>query len=217
MQQEPWSSHRREGDGRLQLRIIVAAGAFEGRGPAVIEDIFSVGMVLEIHRHSAKQPAAFVLDQHMLRQPSGLGGRRAARLQRFQERVRDEGIVGAGAGVPGRRRDLGEALDNADACGIAAVRHGYSQRTSNTLSISTARSNGNTLTPTAVRACFPWSPSTCTIRSEQPFTTCGWLAKSGIELTNPPRRTQRTMRSRSPRSALRRCAKTLKPQSRAAS
>ena len=33
--------------------------------------------------------------------------------------------------------------------------------------------------------CFPFSPNTCTKRSEAPFTTAGIFSKSGAQFTNP--------------------------------
>src|SRR5690606_19040758 len=50
---------------------------------------------------------------------------------------------------------------------------GSGQATSNTASISTVTSSGRLPEPTAIRACLPRSPSTSTIRSEQPFITLG--------------------------------------------
>jgi hypothetical protein len=40
-------------------------------------------------------------------------------------------------------------------------------------SISTALSRGRLLTPTATRACLPFSPNSCTSRSEAPLMTLG--------------------------------------------
>ena len=39
--------------------------------------------------------------------------------------------------------------------------------------------------PTAARVCFPLSPKTSTIKSEQPLTTLGWSVKFGAALTIP--------------------------------
>ena len=36
-----------------------------------------------------------------------------------------------------------------------------------------------------VDMCFPFSPNTCTKRSEAPFTTAGIFSKSGAQFTNP--------------------------------
>ena len=37
-----------------QLGIIIATGTFEGMGPAMVEDIFAIGMVLDIERCHAE-------------------------------------------------------------------------------------------------------------------------------------------------------------------
>src|SRR5690349_14307570 len=42
--QEARTGHRREGHGTLQLRIVLAAGAFISVGPGVVEYILAIGM-----------------------------------------------------------------------------------------------------------------------------------------------------------------------------
>src|SRR6185437_11822047 len=104
--------HRRERHRALQLRVISPAASLVGGGPAPIEDIFAVRMALEIERHGADEAPAVVLESEMLRLPPGLARRRAARLERIEERVTEERIVVAGAGVPFGRRYVGEPRDD---------------------------------------------------------------------------------------------------------
>src|SRR6185437_8812370 len=115
--------HRRERHRALQLRVISPAASLVGGGPAPIEDIFAVRMALEIERHGADEAPAVVLESEMLRLPPGLARRRAARLERIEERVTEERIVVAGAGVPFGRRYVGEPRDDFDRDWLAAVRH----------------------------------------------------------------------------------------------
>src|SRR5215469_182738 len=68
------------------------------------------------------------------------------------------------------------------------TRSGYRARchsTSTIISTSTALLKGSPAIPTAERACFPASPNTSTIKSENPFITFGWSPKSSAELTIP--------------------------------
>src|SRR3546814_10551849 len=58
----------------------------------------------------------------MLRQPAGLGARRAAFLQGIEESMGDEGIV-AGASIPGGGRHLGDAADDLHGQAVASIRH----------------------------------------------------------------------------------------------
>lgn len=52
-------------------------------------------------------------------------------------------------------------------------------------SISTAILLDSAATPTAERACFPFSPKTATIKFEEALITCGLSVKFGSELTIP--------------------------------
>ncbi len=52
---------RREGDGGLKLGIIAAAGAHIGVGPAMIEDVLSLAVRLQIAGHAADQRARLSL------------------------------------------------------------------------------------------------------------------------------------------------------------
>lgn len=73
-------------------------------------------------------------------------------------------------------------------------------------SISTHTPNGNDPTPTADRACAPFSfPKMETSISLAPFTTRGWLVKSAPEFTKPVIFRIRTL-SKSPHAAGERCA-----------
>src|SRR5260221_7422187 len=121
--QQTRTRHRSEWHRALQLGIISAAGALIGGGPGMIEDVLAVGMALEIKRRGADQPPARILEREMLRQPTVLRGRRAAFLERLEEIMREERIAGAGAGIPFGSRQLGDAIDDADGEGAAAVRH----------------------------------------------------------------------------------------------
>jgi hypothetical protein len=75
--QKPRAGCRRERDGALQLRIITAAGALEGIGPAVVEDIFALAVVLEIAGQGADKTPVVGLKQHVVPKPAGLGRCRA--------------------------------------------------------------------------------------------------------------------------------------------
>ena len=56
-----------------------------------------------------------------------------------------------------------------------------------TSSISTGALSGNSVTPTAVLACLPFtSPKTLINNSLAPFTTPGIAVKPGAQLTKPP-------------------------------
>src|SRR5208282_5867591 len=213
---------RREGDRDLQLGVIAPAGALVRLGPAVIEDIFAVGVALEVHGCRGDEPARLVLHDEVAGQPAGLAAGRAALLEGREEGVADARVVGAGDGVPRLGLDLGDALDEPDGRRLAPVRHGgppsgaaSAQATSSTAATSTATFTGSEPEPTAKRACLPASPNTSTKRSEAPFTTLGWSANSGTALTKPCTMATRLTRSRLPSCA---CAwaRMLRAQSRAA-
>ena len=55
--QQALAGDRREGDGGLQLRIIAAAGALIGVGPAMIEHVLALAVRFEIAGHAAEQRA----------------------------------------------------------------------------------------------------------------------------------------------------------------
>ena len=106
--QQARPGHRREGDRDLELGVVAPAGALERIRPAVVEDIFAVGVVLEIHRHGAENGAVPALEDDVARVPAGLRRARAAVFERRQEGVADEGVAVAGAAVPRRRVHLGD-------------------------------------------------------------------------------------------------------------
>ena len=89
----------------------------------MVEDVFAVGVALHIERRAADDRAGRVLDDQVLRQPAGLRIGRPALLQRRQEGVAEERIVGAGARVPVRGGHVRHALDRPDRDLLVAVRH----------------------------------------------------------------------------------------------
>ena len=116
------TSSRRPGGGRerhrhLELRIIAAAGALIGVGPAGIEHVFAARVGLQIARHDAGDRAVFGLRHEMLRLPAGARRGRAGGLQGGQESVRDEGVIGANL----RRSDCGLAQASQCAAGMSAM------------------------------------------------------------------------------------------------
>src|SRR6516162_8870937 len=58
MQHHSWSGYGGERHRGEQLRVVSAAGAFEGVRPPVIEDIFSIGMSLCIKRDHTGDPSS---------------------------------------------------------------------------------------------------------------------------------------------------------------
>ena len=130
--EEPLAGDRREGDRGLQLRIIAAAGAQIGVGPAMVEDIFALAVRFQIARHAGDQRSRRILEEKMLRQPAGLARGGAAVLQRAEKSMRDEwvieprrrgwvGLRAARAGIPVGRRHIGDARDGAQQDGLARV------------------------------------------------------------------------------------------------
>ena len=75
----------------------------------MVEHVFAVAVRLHIHRHDADDLAAIASQDRVLRQPAGARIGRSAVLHRAQERVADERIPGAGAGVPVGGIDLRDA------------------------------------------------------------------------------------------------------------
>src|SRR5258708_29994957 len=102
---------------------MAAAGAFMGVGPAVVEDLLAVGMALEAERRRAEEAPIRALEREVLRQPAVFRRRRSALLERIEESMREEGIVGAGAAIPVGGRNRGDTIDHPDGEGAAAVRH----------------------------------------------------------------------------------------------
>src|ERR1051326_1265439 len=198
--------HRREGNARLKLGIVAAAGALEGVGPAPIEYVFALRMALQVERQQALD-ATIALDHQMTRPPTGARRSRTGLLQRRKEfvageRMRVGSAVRIGAGVPRGLADGGGRAGK-PCCNLVA-RH----NSSNTASTSTATLRGSEPAPTAARECRPASPNTSTIRSEAPLATSGCWANPATALTNTPSLTQRLTLSRSPPAARFSCAST---------
>ena len=66
------SRHRCEWDRHLQLRVIASAGALEGVGPGMIEDIFTEAVRFEIGRRNTEDTTLPIAQDEMPAQPSGL-------------------------------------------------------------------------------------------------------------------------------------------------
>lgn len=84
-----------------------------------------------------------------------------------------------------RRRESIKIMDPIDPKGLQDDKYYYSLIAWNVQLISTATFFGSAETPTAVRACFPFSPRICTASSLAPFNTIGWSWKSSADCTNP--------------------------------
>src|SRR5579859_6354651 len=89
----------------------------------MVEDVFAVGMAFEIERRAGDDPAGRFGQRKVLRLPAGARIGRAAILERRQEGVGDEWIVGAGTGVPGRRVDRRQLGRYAQAVARAVTVH----------------------------------------------------------------------------------------------
>ena len=87
------AGHRRERHRHLQLRIIVAAGALEGLGPAVVEDVFAARMALHVAGRGAEQGALRVLREQVARLPAGPAADRIRLFKRGQKLMRNERVV----------------------------------------------------------------------------------------------------------------------------
>ncbi len=83
---------RRERHRHLQLRIVVAAGALIGLGPAVVEDVFALRMRFGVAGDGADDRAAVFGDEvHGL--PAGAVADRAGQFQRRQKIMRNEWVI----------------------------------------------------------------------------------------------------------------------------
>src|SRR6185437_3997714 len=76
---------RRERHSDLELRIVIAAGALEGVGPAVIEHVFALGVTLGVAGRDAEDRAAGVLRDQMLWLPAGARSDRVRLFKRGEE------------------------------------------------------------------------------------------------------------------------------------
>jgi hypothetical protein len=111
--QQPLARHRRERHGDLQLGIIVSAGALEGVGPAVIEDIFALAVGLEIGRRRGEQRPVLAFDQDRRRSPAAALADAARFFQRGEKGVTEEGVARSGQRVPAPGIDGGDARRDA--------------------------------------------------------------------------------------------------------
>ena len=103
---------RGERNAALQLGVVTVTGAMPCICPTVIEDVFTLAMILQVERHHAKQIAA-VLNSDMERLPSGVASYTAALFQGEQESVSSKGVVGPsaiGAAIPFPGVYLGNAV-----------------------------------------------------------------------------------------------------------
>src|SRR5690606_22043020 len=62
-------------------------------GPAVVEDVFALRVVLEEERQYADRCTGCIVEQQVLRLPAGAAGRGAGLLGGEEEGVIDEGVV----------------------------------------------------------------------------------------------------------------------------
>ena len=83
--QQPPAGRRRERHRDLELRVVVAAGALIGLGPAVVEDVFALRMRFQIAGHDAEDGAVGGLGDQVLRLPAGPRGGRAGCFERMTE------------------------------------------------------------------------------------------------------------------------------------
>src|SRR5580704_4110972 len=123
VQQQAGARNRGERHGRQQLRIIPAAGALIGVRPAIVEDVFAVGMRLGIERYDTGDLAVRSCERKMLRRPSRAGRRRAALLHRIEKSMRNRRVHVAGTGIPGSSRYFGYRRMDPNCDSSAAVVH----------------------------------------------------------------------------------------------
>src|SRR4029079_6363525 len=91
--QQPPSRRGCEGYRDLDLRVVAAAGAFIGLGPACIEDVFAARVRFQVSRHGTEHRAILSFGDEVLRLPPGTRGGRTGDLERMQKSVRDEWII----------------------------------------------------------------------------------------------------------------------------
>src|SRR5215467_6308624 len=89
------SSCRREWHRDLELGIVAAAGASIGISPAMVEDILTTRVALEVARHCRNQCVIGGVGEHMARLPAAAWADRIGLLQSGQECVRYKRIVSA--------------------------------------------------------------------------------------------------------------------------
>ena len=108
--QQPRTGNGRERHRDLELRIVAPAGALVGVGPAVVEDVLALGVGLRVAGRSGDDLAGACLDRRIC---TGCQPERPPTqpeiLERRQEGVRDEGVVGLGRLRPVAGRGAGRA------------------------------------------------------------------------------------------------------------
>jgi len=101
-----------EGDGCHQFGVVAHAVLAVGVGPGPVEDVFAVGVALDVKRHGSDR-SAVLRDDEVVRLPAGVGAGAAALLQRQQEFMAQEGAGGVGIrvdqAVPEVDADVGDA------------------------------------------------------------------------------------------------------------
>ena len=105
----------REGDARLQFRIVLAAGAVPRFRPAAVEHVFAAGVRLQVHGRDADGGVAF-LEHQVERLPARLRRRAAACLQRMQKTVVEKRVIFVArirATVPDPARNAGDVVADA--------------------------------------------------------------------------------------------------------
>ena len=108
--QQARPGHRRERHRDDQLGIIAPAGPLVSVGPAPVEDVFALGMVLQIHRRDAEdRPRPYPRAPH-----AGAASRPRRRPSRFPP---------ARSGIPTRRRDCPHRRSGPTPPGRPAPRH----------------------------------------------------------------------------------------------
>jgi hypothetical protein len=76
----------------LEFRVIAAAGALIGVGPAMVEDILALGMRFQITGRDPQNSSVGVLCGEMLGLPAGAGDRRLRRFERDRKSCETKGL-----------------------------------------------------------------------------------------------------------------------------
>ena len=91
--QQARPGRRREGNRGLQFRIIAAAGALIGVGPAAVEHVFALRVRFQIAGHDAGD-GAVELGHEVARPPAGSRAGRTGRFRGREKCMRNEGVIG---------------------------------------------------------------------------------------------------------------------------
>jgi hypothetical protein len=90
----------------------------------MVEHVFALAVRLQVARRATGDVVAKLQNQ-VARRPSRPPAHRSGILERFQEGVREERIVGCrigiGAGIPGLGRDVGDLRCDLDFCGARSA------------------------------------------------------------------------------------------------